>query len=149
MLTPQAHVPFALLSAVSISTMLYILIQIVCIGSVPALASSSQPLADAGRHFVGESAALTIAMGAILSCTGTLDIIMLTGPRILVALAEQGQLPPFLGATHRRFHTPHVAIILSSLLMLIATVSGSFAYALTVSTVRSEERRVGKECRSR
>src|SRR5262249_15274204 len=56
-------------------------------------------------------------------------------PRVLYAFAEQGQLPAFLKATHRRFHTPHFAILLSAAVMLVVTISSRFIYALTISTI--------------
>jgi len=50
-------------------------------------------------------------------------------------MAENGQLPRFLGTSHERFKTPYVAIAISSLVMLVLTLEGSFISALTISTV--------------
>jgi len=132
---PRHNLPFALLSAVAITTLLYLLIQFVCIGTVPNLANSERPLADATRNFWGAAGGLFITIGVIISTAGTLSIIMLAAPRVLYAFAEQGQLPAFLKATHRRFHTPHFAILLSAAVMLVVTISSRFIYALTISTI--------------
>jgi amino acid transporter len=53
----------------------------------------------------------------------------------LFAMAEQGQLPQLLAATHRRFRTPHIAILISAAVMLVLTLQGSFMSAVTISTV--------------
>jgi amino acid transporter len=60
---------------------------------------------------------------------------MLAGPRLLFALAEQGQIPAVFGALHPRFRTPHVALLLSAALKLVLAISGTFIYALTLSTI--------------
>jgi amino acid transporter len=60
---------------------------------------------------------------------------MLTGPRLLFAMAEQGQLPGWLASTHPRFRTPHVAILITAALQLVLAVTGTFLYALTLSTL--------------
>src|SRR5262249_61402176 len=44
---PGRNLPFALLSAVAFTALLFILIQFVCIGTLPGLGNSQRPLADA------------------------------------------------------------------------------------------------------
>jgi amino acid transporter len=50
---PQRVIPFALIVALSAAVVLFLLIQIVCIGTLPNLAASSRPLADASQIFLG------------------------------------------------------------------------------------------------
>ena len=132
---PQRNLPFAMFTALVVVTLLYILIQIVCIGTLPGLANSERPLTDASSRFFGAAGASVISVGVLVSITGTLSVIMLSGPRVLFAMAEQGQLPSVLSATHRRFHTPYVAILLTAPLMLVVTISGTFIYALTINVI--------------
>jgi APA family basic amino acid/polyamine antiporter len=134
-LDPRQHLPFALLTGTMIAVVLYVLIQAVCIGTLPNLASSERPLADVGRRLFGGPGAALISLGALVSVTGTLNAIMLAAPRLLFAMGEQGQLPLAVSATHTRFHTPHVAILLSAAGMLVLTLSGTFASAATLSTI--------------
>jgi len=134
-LDPRRHIPFALLTGISVVALIYISIQVVCIGTLPELASSERPLADASSRVMGAVGASIISAGALISITGTLNAIMLTGPRVLFAMAEQGQLPRALSRTHRRFHTPYVAVLVSAAIMLWLTLSGTFIYALTISTI--------------
>lgn len=132
---PQRNVAFALLTATGIVALLYLTIQVVCIGTLPGLATSERPLVDASSSFLGASGASILSVGALISVTGTLNAIMLATPRILFAMAEHGQLPRSLAATHRRFHTPHIAILISAAVMLAFTLQGTFMSALTISTV--------------
>jgi amino acid transporter len=132
---PQRNVPFALFTAIATVAVLFLLVQVVCIGTLPNLAASERPLADATQQFLGPMGAAFVAAAAMLTALGTLNALMLTGPRLLFALAEQGQIPAIFGATHPRFRTPHVALLVSAVLKLALAISGTFIYALTLSTI--------------
>lgn len=132
---PRRNLPFAILAAMAVIVPVYIGVQVVCIGTLPELAGSSRPLADAASRFAGAAGAAAIAVGALVSIAGTLNGLVLAAPRILFAMAEQGQLPRALASTHARFHTPHVAIAVSSACMLALTLSGSFLTAVAISTL--------------
>src|SRR5262245_44294234 len=132
---PQRHIAFALLTATGVVALLYIMVQIVCIGTFPGLAHSERPLVDASSRFLGAAGASIVSVGALISVSGTLNSTLLAGPRILFAMADQGQLPRLLAATHRRFRTPYVAILASAAIMLVLTLQGTFISALTISTV--------------
>ncbi|MDE3155592.1 MAG: amino acid permease [Acidobacteriota bacterium] len=132
---PRRDAPFALLTAMAFVVLLYVAIQVVCIGTLPALAGSARPLADASLAFVGGAGATVMAAGALVSVAGTLNAIMLFAPRLLFAMAERGQVPAAVGATHPRFRTPYVAILLSAAAVLWLSLSGTFITAATMSTL--------------
>jgi APA family basic amino acid/polyamine antiporter len=132
---PRKNSPFALLTGVAFVVVIYLLIQFVSIGTLPTLAESTRPLADAAGTFMGPVGATVITAGALISITGTLNVITMVSPRIPFAMAEKGQLPRFFAATHPRFHTPYNAILISAAVMLVLTLLGSFISSLTVSTV--------------
>jgi basic amino acid/polyamine antiporter, APA family len=132
---PRRNLPFALLTAMAVIAPLYLLVQVVCIGTLPELAGSTRPLADAAGRFAGAFGAAVIVVGALVSIAGTLNGLLLAAPRILFAMAERGQLPRALAATHARFHTPHVAIAVSAACVLALTLSGSFLSAVAISTL--------------
>ena len=132
---PQRNLPRALLIAMAVVAVVYILIQIVCVGTLPALAQSTRPLADAGSLFLGTAGGAIISAGAIISISGNLNIVLLGGSRIPFAMAEQQQLPRFIGAVHNKFATPYVSILFTSAIMLLLTLQSSFLAALTISTI--------------
>jgi amino acid transporter len=134
-LDPKRNMPFAILTALAIVAVLYILIQVVCIGTLPELAASKRPLADAANHFLGSAGASVITAGAIVSIIGNLTVLILAGARLPFAMAGQNELPQFLGVTHPRFFTPHAAIWLTGAVMLALTLSGTFIYGVTISTI--------------
>jgi amino acid transporter len=132
---PRKHLPRALLIAIAVVAVLYILIQIVCVGTLPELAQSQKPLADAATRFMGTAGGAIISAGAIVSIVGNLNILVLSGSRIPFAIAEQRQLPSFIAKVHRRFATPHVAILITAGIMLLLTLKSSFVAALTISAI--------------
>ncbi len=132
---PQRTVPLSLLISIGVVAALFMAVQIVCIGTLPNLARSERPLADAAAQFLGSQGALFITIIALLTTIGTLHALMLTGPRLLFAMAEQKQLPSWLAAIHPRFHTPYIAILLTATLQLLLAITGTFLYALTLSTL--------------
>ncbi|HEX5873199.1 MAG TPA: amino acid permease, partial [Pyrinomonadaceae bacterium] len=118
---PKKSLPRALLIAIVVVAVLYILIQVVCVGTLPGLAQSTKPLADAGSLFLGPAGGAIISAGAIISITGNLNILLLSGSRLPFAMAEQKQLPAFVGSIHRKFFTPYVSILITAALMLLLT----------------------------
>ena len=80
-------------------------------------------------------AASLIAALIVFSIGGNLNAVLLSGARHPFAMAERDELPAPLAYTHRRFRTPHVSLIATGLVMLAVTLSGTFVYAVTVSTI--------------
>ena len=132
---PQRNLPRALIIAIAVVALVYILVQIVCVGTLPGLAQSQKPLADAGTQFLGTAGGAIVSAGAVISITGNLNILILSGSRLPFAMAEQQQLPRIIGSIHKRFFTPYIAILITAGLMLFLTLQSSFLQALTISTI--------------
>lgn len=132
---PKRNMPFALVTALAIVVVIYLLIQVVCIGTLPDLAKSSKPLADASLLFMGSRGSTLITLGAVISATGTLSAILLGGSRLPFAMAEQDHLPRFLATTHERFRTPWISILLTAGIGLGLALSGTFVYAITIAAI--------------
>lgn len=132
---PKKNVPFALLAALCFCAVLFILIQIVSIGTLPELAQSKRPLADAANNFLGSLAASFITIGALVSIFGNLNGGFLTASRMPYAMAEQQELPQILAKTHEKFKTPYVSLLITAIAIIILTIQSSFISALTISTI--------------
>ena len=132
---PTRDLPRALLLSLAVITGFYLLIQLVAVGTLPGLAESSRPLTDAAGRFLGPPGAAILSAGALISILGNLNVVMLVAPRLPFAMAERRDLPGFIAATHRRYHTPHYAIGITAAIMLVLTLTGTFAYAATVSVL--------------
>jgi len=135
MKNPQRNLPFALMLGLAFAAVLYLLIQIVCIGTLPELATSERPLVDAANKFFGVFGASFITVGALVSILGNLNGNFLYASRQPFAMAEQNELPQILTKTHRKFKTPYFSIFLTAAVMLVLTIWTSFIAALTISTI--------------
>jgi amino acid transporter len=132
---PRRNLPIAMMAAVALTTAVYIGVQIVAQGTLPELGSSSAPIADAARTFLGPVGATLIGAGAILATLGTNGTNLLVTPRMLYALADGGHLPAFLARIHPRFRTPHVAITLFAVGASSIALVNDFAALAATSVV--------------
>jgi amino acid transporter len=132
---PGRDVPRALLIGMSVVVAFYVGIQAVCIGTLPELANSQRPLADAAARFLGSGGAMMITAGILVSLAGNLNVLILAASRTIFAMAEGGALPAGLAAVHPRFRTPAVAVLATTAVMLALALSHTFIYLVTVSTV--------------
>jgi len=132
---PQRNLPAALLMGMATVVAFYVLIQVVCIGTLPGLASSARPLGDAAKLFLGTGGAVMITVGILVSLAGNLNVLILAGSRVMYAMAEHGALPGVLAEVDPRYRTPVVSVLATTAIMLGLTLSGTFIYLATLSTV--------------
>ncbi|HEV2021835.1 MAG TPA: APC family permease [Terriglobales bacterium] len=131
---PQRDAPFALFSVLLVVTILYTLVQTVVVYALPNAAQTERPLAAAARLFLGGPGAVLVTAGALVSLYGYLSAMMLAGPRIPFAMAENRDLPTVFAAIHPRFRTPNVSIVLWASLMWGLAVYGTFRWNVALSS---------------
>lgn len=132
---PVRDAPFAVLAALGVSTVLYLLVQVAAVSAAPDLAASSRPLADAAAALYGPWAVQLIAAGATVSMLGYTAGSALGGPRYLAALAEEGHLPARLAAPHPRWGTPAESIAWSTAIACAAALTLDFERLVDFSNV--------------
>lgn len=132
---PRRDVPFALIANIVIVTLIYSAVQWVALGTLPNLAESETPLADAAQIFLGGWGGLLLTVGAVLSILGTNSNTVLAGPRYLWALAADGFGPRALTYIHPRFRTPAVALLTQTAIALPLALSGTFTQLATLSVI--------------
>ena len=132
---PERNMPRAVVGALLGATALYVGVQIVAIGTLPGLARSSKPLADAAGTFLGPTGASLMALGALISMIGFVAGSALLTPRYLQVLSADGFLPGALGRLHPRFGTPHVAIVTSAVFVVLCTQFLDFDRLVDLSVV--------------
>jgi len=132
---PQRDVPFALLTMILIVTLVYTGTQLVALGTLPNVAQSQSPVAEAAGGFLGPAGALLMTIGAMISIGGNVGNTILVGPRYLFALAADGYGPRALAAIHPKYRTPAVAIITLSVVSLALALTGSFVQLALLSII--------------
>lgn len=131
---PQRDVPAALIGGVVAVTFAYAAVLLVCMGVLDTPAANDRPLAEVGRQLFGPAGAVAVSAGALAVIAGTILVITISMPRMLLALSEQDQLPRWLARVHPRWRTPHVAIVISSVLGFGFAMASDLLTALTIAT---------------
>ena len=112
---PEKTIPRALMIGVAIVTATYMAIN---------AASRGKPLVDA-------HSGILLKMLVIVSAFGALAGIVLAGPRVYYAMAQDGLLFRWAGAVHPRFRTPHRAIVLQAVWSSILVLTGTYRSLFT------------------
>lgn len=132
---PKKNLPFGLLTAAAVIAGFYVLIQVVSIGTLPGLAESEKPLADAAKGFMGWWGGTFITLGAVVSIMGTLNVQILSGSRLPYALSLEDQLPKLFSRVHPKFATPWVSILFFSGSVAFVAIVWGFMSSLAVSVI--------------
>jgi APA family basic amino acid/polyamine antiporter len=114
---PQRDVPFGIITSLIICTILYIAVTIVLTGMVPYdQIDTDAPVAAAFQRVGLHWGQFVISLGAVAGITSVLLVLMLSQPRVLLAMARDGLLPEsFFADIHLRFRTPWKSTILTGL----------------------------------
>ena len=118
---PQRDVPIGILSSLIICTILYIAVSAVLTGMVPReKIDLNAPVSNAFAVVGLPWAQFLISLGAIAGITSVLLVMMLSQPRVLLAIARDGLIPvSFFGAIHDKFRTPWKSTILTGVFVAI------------------------------
>jgi APA family basic amino acid/polyamine antiporter len=123
---PQRDVPLGIIGALIISAVLYISMAAVMTGMVPyTKLGVDAPVAIAlDAHPQLAWLAPLVKLGAIAGMTSVILMSMLGQPRIFLAMADDGLLPPTMRKVHHKYRTPHVATAITT--VLAAVIAGLF-----------------------
>ena len=114
---PRRDVPIGIIVSLVLCTLLYISVAAVLTGMVPyGNINIDAPVSDAFRQAGLPWAQFIISLGALTGITSVLLVLMLSQPRVLLAMARDGLVPSsFFGAVHERFRTPWKSTILTGM----------------------------------
>ena len=111
---PQRDLPIGIIGSLVVCTLVYIIVAVILTGMVPSSElNSAEPLAVAMREINLNWAAGIIAFGSIVAQAAVLLVFQLGQPRILFSMSRDGLLPKSFSKVHGKFHTPHVATLLT------------------------------------
>jgi basic amino acid/polyamine antiporter, APA family len=112
---PSRDVPIGIIVSLTLCTILYIAVAAVLTGMVPYdKIDIDAPLSRAFSRVGIPWAHFLISVGALTGITSVLMVLMLSQPRIMLAMARDGLLPAgFFGSVHERFRTPWKSTVLT------------------------------------
>lgn len=114
---PHRDVPIGILASLLICTVLYMAMAAVLTGMVPYHEIDVDAPVSAAFQRLGLTwAQFIVSIGALAGLTSVQMVLMLSQPRILLAMARDGLLPrSFFGAVHPRFRTPWKSTIVTGI----------------------------------
>jgi APA family basic amino acid/polyamine antiporter len=118
---PQRDVPVGIIASLIICTILYIAVSAIITGMVRYdQIDINAPIADAFRQKGLPWAQRLVDIGAMTGITSVLLVLMLSQPRILLAMSRDGLLPKsFFAAVHDKFRTPWKSTILTGVFVSV------------------------------
>jgi basic amino acid/polyamine antiporter, APA family len=122
---PERDMPIGIIGSLAFCTVVYVIVSAVFAGLMPYSeavrldpAHRAEALASAMEYAKMPSWTVgLVAGGSVVAQTAVLLVFQLGQPRILMAMARDGLLPPVFARVHPRFRTPHVATILTGALV--------------------------------
>ncbi len=134
---PARTVPRSIYAALAITTVIYILIQLVAQGTLGARLSDNTiaPLAESAATFLGNFGRLLLLAAATISSFGFVASDVLSSPRILFALGRDGILPKSFSHVHPRFRSPDVAIVVYSGIAFLFSLTSTFESLAVMANV--------------
>jgi basic amino acid/polyamine antiporter, APA family len=121
---PARDVPIGIIASLIICTVLYIAVSAVLTGMVAYKdINIDAPVVDAFRRVGLIWMQYLVAAGAMTGITSVLLVMMLSQPRVMLAMARDGLVPRgFFGDIHPKFRTPWKSTILTGL--FVAAMAG-------------------------
>ena len=134
---PARTVPRAIFTALGITTLLYIMIQLVALGVLGNQlgASGEAALAEAAARFLGNLGRTLMLAGLAISAFGFATSDILSSPRIIFAFGRDAFIPKWFAHVHPRFHTPDVAIVTYAAIGFALSFSSTFQKLAVLSNM--------------
>lgn len=155
---PERNLPRVLIYGTLIIIALYLLANVAYLAVLPVeeIRHSKLVAADVADRLMGAAGVAFVSVAVMISTFGTLNGSVMTGSRVLFAMAADGLLFKPIAIVDRRFQTPSVAIWLGATLGVVFVLVGTFEqladtfvtaivpfYALAVGAVFILRRRPG------
>jgi amino acid transporter len=155
---PERNLPRVLIYGTLIIIALYLLANVAYLAVLPVaeIRQSKLVAADVAERLTGTAGVAFVSVAVMVSTFGTLNGSVMTGSRILFAMAADGLLFKPIASVDKRFETPGVAIALGAVLGVVFVLLGTFEqladtfvtaivpfYALAVAAIFVLRRRPG------
>jgi amino acid transporter len=127
---PARTLPMALILGTALIVIVYLLINsaFIYLVPIPEMGTSKLVAATAAERIplLGAAGGGVISAMVMISCFGTLNGSMMTGPRIFFAMADRGLFFRGIARVSPRFQSPSVAIWLATLLGVVYVLFNDF-----------------------
>lgn len=134
-IAPAKTIPRAILITLGVGTTIYIGVVWVMMGAVhhTALARSDVPFIFAADFLFGAWGRWAAVVATIMASLSAFSVTLGASARVLYALGRDGHFPHTFATLHRRFRTPHVALAVCAVAVVVFGSSGIVRFVASVS----------------
>jgi amino acid transporter len=155
---PRRNLPRILIGGTLAIIAIYLVANLAYLAVMPIeeIRHSKLVAADVAQRTIGVGGLAFVATVVMISTFGTLNGSMITGPRVLFAMANDGMLFSRLGRVHPRYQSPSTSIAVVTTIGILFVLAGTFEqladafvtaivpfYALAVASVFAFRKRSG------
>jgi APA family basic amino acid/polyamine antiporter len=125
---PRRNLPRVLIIGTLGIIAIYLLANLAYLAVMPVeeVRHSRLVAADVTQRLIGSAGVVFISIVVMISTFGTLNGTMITGPRIIFAMASDGMLFKPLARVHPRYRSPSVSISIVTILGMLFVLAGTF-----------------------
>ena len=125
---PEKTIPRATLISLCVTVFIYLMVLLVCIGAIqPESGKSWQfmgryqetAIAKAAENFMPFIGVALIIFGGLLSTISALNATILASSRVAFSMSRDKMLPVSLSTIHSKRRTPHIAIAVTGVIILV------------------------------
>jgi APA family basic amino acid/polyamine antiporter len=132
---PKRNVPLAIILSFLICLLVYVGVAVVSVGSVDwrILGKIDHPLSYVAQKITNnEYASLYVTFGALLATASVALTSIYSSSRTIFALSRDNLLPNLFSRIDKRFGTPTISVIISSLISILLVLSGNINFVVSI-----------------
>jgi amino acid transporter len=132
---PGKNIPRAILITLGVSTAIYVFVVGVMMGTVnyEELAQSDIPFIFTAERLFGGWGRWAGVIATIMASLSAFSVTLGASARILYALGRDRHFPYFFSKLHPKFQTPHIALFICALIVIIFSSSGIVKFVASLS----------------
>ncbi|UCH20717.1 MAG: amino acid permease [Deltaproteobacteria bacterium] len=132
---PSKTIPRAILITLGVSTAIYVFVVGVMMGTVnyTELAQSEIPFIFTAERLIGAWGRWAGIIATIMASLSAFSVTLGASARILYALGRDKHFPYIFARLHPKFQTPHIALFICGLIVIIFSSSGIVKFVASLS----------------
>lgn len=132
---PGKTIPRAILITLGVSTAIYVFVVAIMMGTVhySELAESDVPFIYVAEELFGGWGRWAGITATIMASLSAFSVTLGASARILYALGRDDHFPRFFARLHKRYQTPHVALLICAVVVILFSSSGIVKFVASVS----------------